>query len=130
MKKPGTRPGFVINFPPQNYFCCSLGLSAGFGGLFWVCCCGVAGVGFAGFCGSDAEIVTFVMVISFHEKKDSNFQYHRNWASRANKQGKAPVYFPEFGKRWCQLKIVSAQMAVPSRWPLGVASDRWPPVLV
>jgi hypothetical protein len=69
MKKPGTWPGFVINFRRQNYFCCWPGLSAGFGGLLWVCCCGVAGVGFTGFCGSDAEIVTFVMVISFHEKK-------------------------------------------------------------
>jgi hypothetical protein len=59
----------------RTYFCCWAGLSAGFAGLSWVCCCGVAGVGFARFCGSDAEIVTFVMVISFHEKKHSNFHF-------------------------------------------------------
>src|SRR4051812_21091080 len=39
------------------YFCCSLGLSAGFGGLPCVCCCGVAGAGLlAGFCSVEAEI--------------------------------------------------------------------------
>jgi hypothetical protein len=51
----------------KNYFCCSLGLSAGFGGLVWVCCCGVAGVeGFA--VSLEAETGTFVIVLSLHEK--------------------------------------------------------------
>jgi hypothetical protein len=31
--------------------------------LVWVSCCGVAGVGLAGFCGSDAEIVTLVIAL-------------------------------------------------------------------
>jgi hypothetical protein len=50
-------------------------LSAGFGGLPWVCCCGVAGDGFAGFCGSLAEIVTLVMVIFFHERTKNKLWY-------------------------------------------------------
>jgi chaperonin GroES len=59
----------------RTYFCRWAGLSAGFAGLSWVCYCGVAGVGFAGLCGSDVETMTFVMVIFFHEKKHSNFHY-------------------------------------------------------
>jgi hypothetical protein len=93
MKKPGAWPGLFLLCPSAGiYFCCSLGLSAGFGGLFWVCCCGVAGFGLEGFCGSDAEIVTFVMVISLHEKKtvmppvritDVHRERHKQGASRA-----------------------------------------------
>jgi len=65
-KRPGNAPGLSEQQWRKAYFCCSLGLSAGFGGLPWVCCCGVAGV--AGFCGSEAETGTVVMEKSFHEK--------------------------------------------------------------
>jgi hypothetical protein len=65
-KRPGNAPGLSEQQWRKAYFCCSLGLSAGFGGLPWVCCCGVAGV--AGFCGSDAETGTVVMEKFFHEK--------------------------------------------------------------
>jgi hypothetical protein len=62
--------GLLYSREGNNYFCCSLGLSAGFGGLPWVCCCGVAGVddGVAGFCGSDAEIGTVVMEYPFMKR--------------------------------------------------------------
>jgi hypothetical protein len=65
-KDPTTRRAFLSSNSEKAYFCCSLGLSAGFGGLPWVCCCGVAGL--AGACGSDAETGTVVMSKSFHEK--------------------------------------------------------------
>jgi hypothetical protein len=65
-KRPGDGPGLSRAAMRNDYFCCSLGLSAGFGGLPWVCCCGVAGV--AGFCGSEAETGTVVMEKSFYEK--------------------------------------------------------------
>src|ERR1044071_7137318 len=77
----------------KAYFCCSLGLSAGFGGLPWVCCCGVAGV--AGFCGSDAEIGTFVMEISFYENKKESFGTPCSCASGPHKQEQAPAYCRE-----------------------------------
>jgi hypothetical protein len=58
-------------FEPDSkpYFCCSLGLSAGFDGVPWVCC-GVAGAGLAGFCGSlDAVILMMVMVFPFRKAR-------------------------------------------------------------
>jgi hypothetical protein len=68
------------------YFCCSLGLSAGFGGLPWVCCCGVTGA-VAGFCGSDAEFGMVVMAVSLHEKTkvEVSVLYVAVYVSPANK---------------------------------------------
>src|SRR4051794_15580830 len=65
-KRPGNAPGPSEQKQRKAYFCCSLGLSVGFGGLPWVCCCGVAGV--VGACSSDTETGTVVMQKSFHEK--------------------------------------------------------------
>jgi hypothetical protein len=81
----------------SDYFCCSLGLSAGFGVSPWVCCCGVAaGAGVAGFCGSEAEMLTIVMVISLHEKKQSRFfSTHLTYARRMDKQGIGACLLPD-----------------------------------
>jgi hypothetical protein len=66
-KGPATCRAFEGSRGERAYFCCSLGLSSVFGGLLWVCCCGVAGA-VAGFCSVEAEILTSVIVIFLHEK--------------------------------------------------------------
>jgi hypothetical protein len=60
------------------YFCCSAGLSAGFGGLVWFCC-GLAGV--LGFCSFEPTGV-LVIVKPSHEYLKNIFQVHSrtgNW---------------------------------------------------
>jgi hypothetical protein len=55
------------------YFCCSAGLSAGFGGLVWFCC-GLAGE--LGFWSPEADPGVLVIVITFHEYLKTIFQVH------------------------------------------------------
>lgn len=64
---------FQIKRLRSAYFCCSAGLSAGFGGLVWFCC-GLAGV--LGFWSPEAEPGVLVIVITFHEYLKNIFQVH------------------------------------------------------
>jgi hypothetical protein len=72
-KGPVLDRAFQIKRLRRNYFCCSAGLSAGFGGLVWFCC-GLAGV--LGFWSPEAEPGELVIVITFHEYLKTIFQVH------------------------------------------------------
>jgi hypothetical protein len=74
MKKgPVPDRAFQIKRLRSAYFCCSAGLSAGFGGLVWFCC-GLAGE--LGFWSPEADPGVLVIVITFHEYLKIIFQVH------------------------------------------------------
>jgi hypothetical protein len=50
-----------------GYLCCSLGLSAGFGGVFCVCCCGVGDV--TGFCSVEAFGILLIVIPFMNTQK-------------------------------------------------------------
>ena len=66
-------PNFHAQQQRQDYFCCSAGFSAGFGGLVWFCC-GLPGE--LGFWSPEAEPGALVIVISFHKYLKNIFKVH------------------------------------------------------